>query len=120
VNENILPDSRLATVFTAKNARPGPLGFMVPIYCGSCGVEGGQVPEENMTFAYWLCKSCFAKYGEVVNTYVMPDEVFWRKLNEEQLEAHGRLLTGPELLDIVAADSSPLATLIKEGRPTGG
>jgi hypothetical protein len=113
---DILPDSRLTTIVTPKGATPGPLGFMVPIYCASCGVEGGKVPEENMTFAFWLCQPCFAKHGEVTNTMVMPDEVFWAQVQEEQIESRGRLLSSAELLDVVAADSSPLATLIKEGR----
>jgi hypothetical protein len=42
--------------------------------------------------------------------------VFWAQVQEEQIESRGRLLSSAELLDVVAADSSPLATLIKEGR----
>ncbi len=112
----ILPESRLRTVLTPKGARNrGVMGFNVPIFCASCGAQGGEVPEENMTFAFWLCNPCFATYGELTNMMVLPDEVFWERLKQEQLEKYGRLLTHQELLDVVAADASPLATLIKEG-----
>lgn len=96
------------------------MGFMVPIYCASCGVEGGAVPEENMTFAFWLCdkrlNGCFEKYGEIAGMMAVPDQVFWQKVRQEQVERYGRELGFRELADIVAADASPLATLIKQGR----
>jgi len=88
----------------------------VPIACGSCGADGGLVPEENMTFVFWLCQPCFAKYGELTNVMVMPDEIFWAKVQEEQLESYGRALSTSELIAVVAADASPLATLITERR----
>lgn len=45
---------------------------------------------------------------------VMPDEVWWSRIQDEQMEKYGRLLEPGDLLDIVEADSSPLATLIKQ------
>lgn len=75
-----------------------------------------MVPEENMTFAFWLCNDCFAKHGELTNTMVMPDEVFWAKVQEEQQESYGRALSTSELVAVVAADASPLATLLTERR----
>jgi hypothetical protein len=90
---------------------------MVPIFCANCGAEnGGLVPEENMTHVFWLCTPCFETHGEVAGTLVMPDEVFWQKVKEEQLEKYNRELSEAELVAVVAADASPLATLIKEGR----
>jgi hypothetical protein len=50
----------------------------------------------------------------------MPDEVFWETQRQEQLATHGRELSITEVVDIVAADASPLATLIKSGRSPGG
>lgn len=113
---NILPDSRATTIFTPRGATPGPGGFWIPIFCASCGREGGKVPEENMTFVFWLCNPCFAVYGELTNMMVMPDEVFWEKIKQEQLSAYGRLLSTEELQVLVEADATPLATLIKQGR----
>jgi len=47
---------------------------------------------------------------------VVPDKVFFDKVAQEQQEAHGRTLTHDELLAVVAEDSSPLATLLKEAK----
>jgi len=114
---DILPDSRLSTIHTPRNAVASVMGFWVPIYCASCGVEGGKVPVEGTTFAFWLCDPCFVKHGALTNVMVMPDEVYWAKLKQEQMEAFGGLLSNEELLSIVEADATPLATLMKtQGR----
>lgn len=109
----ILPDSRAretkGRVFT-------PMGAFVPIFCANCGVPGGHCPEENMTFICWICNKCAETYGAIAGTMFMPDEVFWERLKQEQLAAHGRYLTPLELAKVVEEDSSPLATLIKSGR----
>jgi hypothetical protein len=110
---NVLPDSRTRSRL---GAVPGPYGYWVPIYCYHCGKQGGQVPEENMTFVCWMCDECFRTKGPLTATMVMPDEVFWEQVKQEQLSTHGRLLTNEELLEIMAADASPLATLLKQGR----
>lgn len=114
--KDVLPDSRQRAVFTPRNAEFRNGAWWVPVYCGSCHVEGGKVPEENMTFAFWLCKPCFAKYGELTNMMVMPDEVLFETIKQEQIEKYGRELTAPELLAVVEADASPLATLFTQGR----
>lgn len=75
-----------------------------------------MVPEENMTFAFWLCKKCETTCGEIAGTMMMPDEVFWQKMKQEQLETYGRFLTEQEVVQVIEADASPLATLIKERR----
>jgi hypothetical protein len=108
-----LPDSRLS------NPRglilgSGPLGNWVPIFCASCGKPGGACPAENMHFICWLCHDCAAKYGEAASMMMMPDEVFWARVKEAQLETYGRQLAAPELAAVVAEDASPLATLLKE------
>lgn len=46
----------------------------------------------------------------------MPDEVFYQKVAEEQLETYGKFLSEQELITIVEEDASPLATLLKEGQ----
>ena len=45
---------------------------------------------------------------------MMPDEVFWEKLKQEQLETYGRFLTEQELIALVEEGTSSLAKLIKD------
>lgn len=110
---DLLPDSRpkqaKGRVFTNG-------GTWVPIFCANCGTDGGLVPEENMNFVFYLCNRCAETHGAIAGTMMMPDEVFWEKLKQEQLAAYGRYLSELELAKVVEADASPLATLIKSGR----
>lgn len=110
---DILPDSRMQD---RRQFIPSVLGNLVPVFCGNCGKRGPDCYEENMTFMFWLCRPCAETYGPIAGTMLMPDEVYWEKLKQEQLATYGRFLTEAELVAIVAADASPLATLIKEGR----
>lgn len=109
----VLPDSRAketkGRIFT-------PMGAFVPVFCANCGVPGGHCPEENMTFLFYLCQKCFETHGEVAGVMMMPDEVFFEKLKQEQIASYGRYLTQQEIQKIVEEDASPLATLIKAGR----
>ena len=111
---DILPDCRMKD---RRQFNAGPLGIQVPVYCANCGAPGGEVPEENMTFVFYLCNKCAETYGQIAGMALMPDEVFFQKVAEEQLEKYGRFLDEKEIIAIVDADLSPLATLIKE-RPT--
>ena len=110
---NILPDSRC---LTPTGVVRGPGGSWVPIFCANCGKDGGLVPEQNTSFAFWLCAKCGETCGEIAGMMCLPDEIFWEQVKQEQLAAHGRLLTEQELITIVEADTSPLATLLKQGR----
>ena len=108
-----LPDSRLSR--TSPSINRGILGTWIPLFCAHCGTPGGSVPEAATTFAFWLCNPCFASHGSITHLYAMPDELFWERLKQEQHETYGRLLTNPELQSIIDANTSPLATLIREG-----
>lgn len=112
MTDSVLPDSRARKGSTILM---GPAGAWVPVFCANCGADGGMVPEANMTFAFYLCQACAETYGAIAGTMMMPDQVFWERLKQEQLEAHGRFLTEQELVTIVEADSTPLAKLVKEG-----
>ena len=109
---NILPDCRVQnnprTVFL------GALGYWQHVYCGMCHKEGPAVPKENMTFAFWLCNECFSTQGEITNTYVMPDEVFFERVRQEQLASYGRYLSAEEFVAVVEEGTTPLAKLLKE------
>ena len=111
--QDVLPDSRAretkARVFT-------PMGVWIPVFCANCGADGGMVPEENMNFVFYLCAKCAETHGKIAGMMMMPDEVFFERLKQEQLASYGRFLTQAELAAVVEADASPLAKLLKEGR----
>lgn len=116
---DILPDSRLRTVATAKNSQRrvidayGAMGW-IPIYCANCGKDGGLVPEENMTFVFYLCTPCADKWGAIAGTYMEPDTAFWEKVKQAQLEKYGRELTAPEIVEELKNDDSVLSKLAKD------
>lgn len=109
---NLLPDSRVCRHTVSINR--GKLGTWMPVYCANCGADGGQVPEENMTFIFYLCNNCATTHGYIAGTMMMPDEVFFQKLAEEQLERYGRYLEEHEWNLISEDTSHPLMKLIQE------
>lgn len=106
-----LPDCKLTGPLHP--AQITALGWSVPIYCANCGREGGWVPEAACDFAFYLCTPCLDTHGAQTLGMVVPDHEFYENLKHEQLEAYHRFLTPDELVEIVAADMTPLATLIK-------
>ena len=115
VMADILPDCRLqrggGTISCGAN------GLWVPVFCANCGADGGMVPLEGMTFLFYLCNLCAEKHGQIAGTMVMPDEVFYEKLKQEQLDRYGRYLTNEEWNQISEDPSHPLWLLIRE-QPT--
>ena len=89
----------------------------VPIFCANCGASGGFVPEENMTFAFYLCNEqqngCFEKYGIPAHALAIPDQVFWQKVKEAQLEKYGRELTSKEVIQYLADPNSLMSVLAR-------
>lgn len=109
---DILPDTRGKTGL--KQSINGT--WWVPIFCANCGKPGGYVPEENMTFAFYLCDNpCAATWGPIANTYMEPDAVFFKRIELAQLEKYSRLLGPLELLQALEDANSPLAKLAREG-----
>ncbi len=104
-NTLVLPDSRLSQrpdLCTVMADWPMPDGStvrveMAPIYCANCGTLFGHVPLENCTFAFWLCRDCFAKWGEVAGTYAVPEDEFNQAVAAEMQDRFGRTLTHVEL-----------------------
>lgn len=109
--DNILPDSRLrdSRKIVFVNGVPH-----VPIFCANCGADGGGVPEEHMTFAFYLCTPCTETYGHIAGTMAVPEEVFWERVKQEQLEKHGRFLTSDEVFRDLDEGTSALAKLARE------
>lgn len=112
----ILPDSRVANAGTPKNVRMGPMGWEEQIFCVSCSQPGGWVPTENISRATWFCtkNGCADKFGDT--DALIPDEVFWLMIQQEQMERYGHLLTESELIRVVETTKSPLTTLLTQGR----
>lgn len=108
---DILPDCR--TRHTRGIAR-GTLGVWEPVFCANCGTSGGLVPTETVTFLFYLCNVCAATHGQIAGTMLMPDEVFFAKVAEAQLDRYGRYLALEEW-DAISEDfSHPFWTLLDE------
>jgi len=86
----------------------------VAVHCANCGALGGYVPEENMTFAFYLCNPCTEKWSPQADQLAVPDEIFFQLVKEEQLEKYGRELTTPELLVVLADENSSLSKLARD------
>jgi hypothetical protein len=109
----VLPDSRARIICTPKRSLCIAGAWWEPVFCANCGVQGPRVPEENMTFAFWLCTSCYETWGEIAGTMAMPDEVFFQTLRDAQRERYGRLLTPEEAQAELANPDSLLSTLAR-------
>jgi len=115
--KEIFPDSR------AKSAKGsvrrvdsyGRVTNWIPVYCANCGDEHGSVPEENCTFACFLCDLCAEKMGDkLTDKYTEPDTIFWQRVADEQLDKHQQILGLPALLHELENTNSPLAKLFKD------
>ena len=107
---DLLPDCRTQRVPAGINR--GLLGTWLPVFCANCGADGGLVPEECTTFLFYLCNTCAQTWGQVAGTMLMPDEVFFARLQAAQLDEYGHYLSDRECARVEA--SSPLVKLIQE------
>lgn len=91
------------------------------LYCSSCGVDGGRVLKTDVPkidgreFAFYLCDPCAVKYGAIDGTAFVPDELFFQKVVEAQMEREGRIL---EIEEVAVALDNPdhyLSKLVKNG-----
>ena len=112
----VLPESRLKDSKGVVRGAPWKYGSTnwVPIFCANCGKPQGYVPEENCTFACWLCDPCSEVWGELYMTALMPDEVFWAKVAMEQLERYGRILTKEEFQVVAESTWGALPKLLRD------
>ena len=119
--EGILPNSRLKE---DKKVIFWPNGMkLVPLYCANCGVDSGSYVLESewdsvKNFACYLCderqNNCAAKWSPLLGVYMTPDEVFWTKLRNAQIEKFGRELTGPEIIEALKDENHIISKLAKE------
>ncbi len=90
----------------------------IPMFCANCGKEGGMVLETDWdrvkNFAFYLCEPCAEKWSPLADTAIAPDEAFWQKLHEVQLEEFGRELTSAEIVEALKDDANVLSKLCKD------
>lgn len=90
----------------------------IPIFCANCGKDGGLVLETEWdrvkNFAFYLCDPCGEKWSPLVGMALSPDEAFWKKVRDAQLENFGRLLTNVELVEALKDDNHVLTKLCKD------
>ena len=106
---SLLPDCR---AITPRAVRRSIVGSWDPVFCANCGADGGYVPQENITFLFYLCNACAETYGQIAGTMMMPDEVFFERLAQEQLEKYGKYLTIEEWGRISEDVSHPFHKLL--------
>lgn len=111
MSDDVLPDSRARTTrgIVFRNGEP-----WIPIFCANCGADGGHVPEASKTFAFYICVPCGEKWAPLAGTMLVPDEVFWAKVKEEQIERYGRELTGDEVAEALKDPQHVLSKLAKD------
>jgi hypothetical protein len=115
---DLLPDCRLKSPkHVMRGYFPG-VGVInwVPVYCANCGKLGKMCPEENMTFMFWMCDPCYEKCGNITGAMMVPDEVYFEKVKQAQLEKYGRILSPPEIVNELSDESSMLSKLAKDRR----
>lgn len=89
-------------------------GTLIPTYCANCGKKWGMVPEKHITFAFVLCQACADKHGNIAHTYQEPDNVFWERVANAQIEEHGKYLSPDELMKELDDPSTVLSKLAVE------
>ena len=40
------------------------------------------MPEDNASFAFYLCNNCADRWGPIANTYSEPDALFWERIHK--------------------------------------
>lgn len=86
------------------------------LFCANCGKDGGRVRKADVprNFAFYQCDDCATKYGQLTNTYVEPDAVFWARMHQEQIEKYGHILDEFELAEALKDENGTLSKLVKD------
>lgn len=79
--EDILPNC-----LTRERKQDSGMGSWFYLFCANCGCDGGRVMETYLPeqFAFYLCVKCAEKYGEIANTWMVPDHMFWQEVNSRR------------------------------------
>ena len=86
----------------------------IPIFCANCGCDGGLIPEETKNFAFYLCVPCAEKWEPLAGMMLVPDNVFWDKVNAAMVEKYGRILEPHEQVEELKNGDSILSKLARD------
>jgi hypothetical protein len=121
---DILPSSVTKVIRDGKSGIFDLTGEMiewVPVFCASCGVGGMRVPLVQIAsggFVAWFCEAaqnnCAERYRDQTMFAKIPDEVFWAKVKQAQLESYGRELFAHEIEDQLHDPNSLMSKLARE------
>lgn len=88
------------------------------LFCANCGKDGGRVRSTEIPleqqFAFYLCDPCAEKYGAIAGMLMVPDEAFWAKVKEAQIEKYGRELEPWEVVEELKDENSMMSKLARE------
>lgn len=91
---------------------------MKPVFCANCHAIAPFVVDEGMAFAFYLCEAeqndCASKWQHVVGTIAVPDEVFFERVKQAQLEHDGRELSATEQAEALKSSDHYLSKLAKD------
>lgn len=90
----------------------------IPLFCAHCGKEGPRIPEENRDFAFYECLPCAESHPPAPGTYRVPDEAFFQRMAEAQIEECGHFLSPFEIASL--PDNHPLILLRNDLPRFGG
>lgn len=117
MGQDILPDSRTrARKGSTRVVVNGVVHNMIPVFCASCGVPWGLVPEQFCTFAFVTCNDCDAKHGIIAGLWTEPDAVFWQRVQQAQEKEADQTLA--QLAAKLDDPSSELAKIARDWRET--
>lgn len=89
--------------------------WWVRVFCISCGRRQGLVTEENMRNCSFICDHpCAEKYGRIEGAWAVSDAEFFRNVEQEQIERYGRVLTAPEMANVLSDVNNPFAALVRD------
>jgi len=83
-------------------------------YCANCHKAGPIVLAENCNWMFWLCNVCETKWAPVAGTYAQPDEEFFKRVAEAQLEKKARSMTAMELLKELEDPNSTFSKIARD------
>lgn len=86
----------------------------IPIFCANCGCDGGKIPEDAKDFAFYLCQPCADKWEPLANMMLVPDEVYWDKVNAAMVEKYGRVLEAHEQIELLKDGESILSKFARD------
>lgn len=89
----------------------------IPLFCMNCGVAGPHVPEQavqDKAYHGYLCEPCGEKWSPLFDTMLVPDEVFWARVKQEQLEREGRELQPYEVVEALKDGNHYLSKLARD------